>query len=410
MLTCQLFILKNIFLENSMKRLSKRVKMIDGSPTLELLKIKSAMIEKGDTILDFGAGEPDFSTPDYIKKAGIEAINSNFTKYTSASGISELKKAISYSYLQEQGVEPKQSEIVVTSGSKYGIFLIMQALVNTDDEVIIPKPYWVTYPQLVSFSGGKIIYADHINQKDIFELTAESYIKKYSKKTKVIIINTPSNPTGELMKISELKEIIKFFSERGVFIIFDDCYRRIIYTDDKFVSPLAISPEAKENIAIVGSLSKTYAMTGWRIGYTIAPEFLCSAISKILGHSTSSPCSISQKAAVTALNEEDSSVEQMISEYRNRRDLLTEKIKKIDNLKFRIPSGAFYFFVDFSYYIQKMGFKNDTEFAMDILDSQKIIMVPGSAFGAPGYMRISYAASLSTLNEGVDRIKKYLTH
>lgn len=391
-----------------MNILSSRVKRISASPTLELLKIKNSMIKKGETILDFGAGEPDFNTPDFIKKAGIEAINDNFTKYTAVTGIPTLKEAIAKSYFREQGYSPDASEIVVTPGSKYGLFLIIQSVIDRDDEVIVPKPYWVTYPQLVGYAGGKTVFADHMKSDDLFAITADSYIEKYSARTKAVIINSPSNPTGEIMNERELKEAVQFFTKKGILIIFDDCYRKIIYTDKPFVSPLTIYPESRETVAIVGSLSKTYSMTGWRLGFTIAPEYLCKAMSKIEGHSTSNPCSISQKAAIKALDEEDGSVSDMVKEYRKRRDLITGKINEIGNLKFKVPMGAFYFFIDFSYYIDSMGFKNDTDFAMDILNKLKIITVPGSAFGAEGYLRISYAASLEILEEGFEKLKKYL--
>jgi len=391
-----------------MDRLSARVKRISASPTLELLKIKNLMIKKGDTILDFGAGEPDFNTPDFIKKAGIEAINDNFTKYTSVTGIPGLKKAIALNYKKEQGFLPEDKEIIVTPGSKYGLYLIIQALIDEGDEVIIPKPYWVTYPQLVSFAGGKVVYADHINGVELFTITAESYIEKYSEKTRAIIVNSPSNPTGEIMSDSELKRLLEFFTTKDVFIIFDDCYRKIVYTEKEFTSPISLFPDSFGNLAIVSSLSKTFSMTGWRIGYTIAPEFICNSMSKIQGHSTSNPCSISQKSAIAALSEEEGSVLSMVKKYKQRRDLITQKIREIGNLKFKIPQGAFYFFVDFSYYITKMGFKNDKDFAMDILNKLKIITVPGSAFGAEGYLRISYAASLDILKEGFNRLEKYL--
>lgn len=393
-----------------MNKLSSRVDRISASPTLALLKIKNSMIQKGETILDFGAGEPDFNTPDFIKNAGIDAINANFTKYTPVTGIPDLKEAIAQNYKKEQGHLPGEKEIIVTPGSKYGLYLILQAIIDEGDEVIVPKPYWVTYPQLVTYAGGKISYADHISGNDLFTITADSYIEEYNNKTKAIIINSPSNPTGELMSDPELKKTLEFFSEKDVMIIFDDCYRKILYTDKKFTSPFHLYPQSSQNLAVVSSLSKTFSMTGWRIGYTIAPEYLIKAMSKIQGHSTSNPCSISQKAAITALSEVEGSVSQMVKEYKTRRDLITHKIKNIGNLRFKIPSGAFYFFIDFSYYIKKMGFKNDNEFSMDILDNLKIITVPGSAFGAEGYLRISYAASLKVLEEGFDRLKKYLSN
>ncbi len=391
-----------------MIKLSNRIGRISSSPTLKLLKIKNTLKQEGKRILDFGAGEPDFSTPDNIKGHGIDAINKNFTKYTAVAGIPELKEAIRKSYTKEQGFTPDDKEIIVTPGSKFGLYLLLQAIVDPGEEVIVPKPYWVSYPEIVKYSGGKVVYANHLDEKILFELTAESYTKVVTDKTKAIIINSPSNPTGKIMASGELKKLITFCKERDVFVIFDDCYRQIIYSDMKFESPVTLSPESWENIAVVCSLSKTFSMTGWRIGYTIAPEYICSAMGKLQGHSASNPCSISQKAAVGALTDEKPYINKMVSEYRERRDFLAKRLDKIGNIKYALPEGAFYFFADFSYHIDKKGFEDDNDFAMDILDKLGIIVVPGTAFGAKNYLRISFATSIDILNEGLDSIEKYL--
>ncbi len=391
-----------------MVNLSERIDRISASPTLELLKIKNSLTKQGKNILDFGAGEPDFPTPEIIKKRGIEAIENNFTKYTPVTGIPDLKDAISKSYMEEQGFLPGNEQIIVTPGSKFGLYLILQAITDPGDEVIVPRPYWVSYPEIVKYSDGKVVYADHLKEGSLFELTAESYIEKFSPKTKALIINSPSNPTGMMMKKAELEKIISACLEKNIFLLFDDCYRRIIYTDEEFISPLKLFPSAIDNIAIVSSLSKTFSMTGWRLGYTIASEYICKAMSKLQGHSSSNPCSISQKAAVGALLDDQSYLKPMIDEYRERKDVIKEKFREIGNIKFVEPEGAFYFFADFSYYINKMGFKDDNDFSMDILNKLQIIVVPGSAFGAPNYLRISYATSLDKIREGLIKIEKYL--
>jgi len=391
-----------------MAELSTRVKTMTSSPTLKLVQIKKQLQAQGKVILDFGAGEPDFPTPDNIKNAGIEAIRGNFTKYTPTAGIAELKKAIRASYLAEQGVEAKDSQIVVSPGSKYGLFILLQAVVDPGDEVIVPLPYWVSYPEMVKFCGGSVVFADHLQPARRFELTAASFISRCSPRTRAVIVNSPSNPTGKIMGGRELDELITFFQERNVLVIVDDCYRKIIYTAEPYPSPLLLVPEARDQVAVVSSLSKTYAMTGWRLGYSIVSEPLAAAMTKIQEHSTSNPCSISQKAAVEALAGGQEAVRAMVEEYRRRRDYFARRVDEIGNIPYALPDGAFYFFADFSHYIRKKKFPDDNQLAMDILEKLNIILVPGSAFGAPGHLRISYATSMQDIREGLDKLQAYL--
>jgi len=391
-----------------MIQLSERVQNITGSPTVKLIQIKSQLQAQGKAILDFGAGEPDFPTPENIKNAGIAAIQNNFTKYTSTAGIAELKKAIQVAYLREQGFAATEKQIVVSPGSKYSLFLMLQAIINPGDEVIVPRPYWVSYPEMVKFCGGRVVVADHLQPGKLFELTAASYISQFSEKTKAVIINSPSNPTGKIMNSVELKQLIEFFNKKKVLTIIDDCYRKIIYTDQAYPAPLVLAPEANEHIAVVSSLSKTFAMTGWRIGYAIVPEPLAAAMTKIQEHSTSNPCSISQKAAVEALNSDPRAVQAMVDEYRRRRDFFAGRIDQIGHITYVMPDGAFYFFADFSHDIALKKFKDDNQLAMDILEKLNIILVPGSAFGAVNYLRISYATSMNDIAAGLDKLEAYL--
>ncbi len=349
-----------------MVELSARVKTMTSSPTLKLVQIKKQLEAQGKVILDFGAGEPDFPTPENIKNAGVEAIRGNFTKYTPTSGIAELKKAIRATYLAEQGIDAKDAQIVVSPGSKYGLFILLQAVVNP------------------------------------------SYISRCSPRTKAVIVNSPSNPTGKIMAGAELAELIAFCHPQGILVIVDDCYRKIMYTDEPYPSPLALVPEAGEQVAVVSSLSKTYAMTGWRLGYSITSEPLAAAMTKIQEHSTSNPCSISQKAAVEALAGDQGAVGAMVAEYRRRRDYFARRVDGIGNIAYALPDGAFYFFADFSHYIGEKGFQDDNQLAMDILEKLNIILVPGSAFGAPGHLRISYATSMQDIREGLDKLEAYL--
>lgn len=391
-----------------MIELSSRVKTMTSSPTLKLVQIKKQLQSQGKVILDFGAGEPDFPTPENIKNAGIAAIQNNFTKYTPTSGIAELKKAIQASYQAEQEYAAQDNQIVVSPGSKYGLFLLLQAVIDPGAEVIVPLPFWVSYPEMVKFCGGRVVYADHLRPERLFELTAESYISKYSSRTRAVIVNSPSNPTGKIMNGDELGKLIEFFYKKNILVIVDDCYRKIMYTPGKYPSPMNLVPAAREQVAVVSSLSKTYAMTGWRLGYTIAPESLAAAMTKIQEHSTSNPSSISQKAAVEALTGDQRTVQAMVEEYRRRRDYFARRVDEIGRITYALPDGAFYFFADFSHYIRNKKFRDDNQLAMDILEKLNIILVPGSAFGAPNHLRISYATSMQDIQEGLGKLEEYL--
>jgi aspartate aminotransferase len=261
---------------------------------------------------------------------------------------------------------------------------------------------------MVNFCGGQVVYADHLDPANLFALTADSYIRAATPRTKAVIVNSPSNPTGMVMKADELARLIRHFAGSGVLVVVDDCYRRILYGGDPYPSPLALVPEARDRVAVVASLSKSFAMTGWRLGYTIAPAPLAAAMTKIQEHSTSNPSSISQKAAVEALLGPQDEVERMVAEYRRRRDFFARRVDEIGHIAYRLPDGAFYFFADFSHWIRRRGLADDNALSMDILEKLGIILVPGSAFGAPNYLRISYATAMADIEEGLRRIEAYL--
>ncbi len=392
-----------------MSDFSRRVQDIASSPTLKLVQLKNQLRAQGKNILDFGAGEPDFATPEAIKEAGIAAIRGDQTRYTTTSGTAELKKAIRLSVAADLGREPADNEIIVSPGSKYGLFLLLLAVVDPGGEVIVPRPYWVSYPEMVRFCGGTAVFADHLHSTQLFEQTAESYISCWTPQTRAVIINSPNNPTGMVMNGDELTKIIRFFAGKDVWVVIDDCYRQILYTDEPYPSPWVLAPEHNGHVAVVSSLSKTYAMTGWRVGYTVGPAALVAAMTKIQEHSTSNPCSISQAAAVEALSGSQESVHKMVAEYRQRRDFFAKRIDAIGGIPYRLPGGAFYFFADFSAPIARKKLAGDNELALDILDKLKLILVPGSSFGAPGYLRISYATSMADLATGLDRLAAYLS-
>lgn len=360
---------------------------------------------EGVDVVDFSAGEPDFPTPDNIKLAGIRAIVENFSKYTPAGGTVELKQAAIDRHKAEFGTDYKVSECIVTVGGKHVLFNYTQALVNPGDEVIIPVPYWVTYKDIVNYAGGKCVFID-TDEKEGFRLTAAMIERHITPRTKIVIVNSPSNPSGAVMEDAEFAKLYHITSKAGIFLLTDECYSHFLY-DGKPYSVASI-PGSKSTVLIAGTVSKTYAMTGWRIGYGLAPEPIIGAMMKLQSHSTSNPTSIAQKAAVEALRGPQDSVPQMLAEYRKRRDFVIPRLRQIPGVECSMPAGAFYAYPNLRGALNRGGIKTPLEFADRLLKEANVAVVPGEAFGTDDHVRISYATSMKELERGLDRIHKFI--
>jgi aspartate aminotransferase len=360
---------------------------------------------EGVDIVDFGAGEPDFPTPDNIKQAAVRALEQNFTKYTPAGGTAELKKAICERHAQDFGTDYKPSECLVTVGGKHVIFNLMQALVNPGDEVVIPVPYWVTYKDVVNFAGGKCVFVA-TDEARCFALTADMIEPHLSARTKMVIINSPSNPSGAVLDREEFEKIFRMTSSRGIYLMTDECYCKFLYGGEPY--SIAALPGAKETVLVAGSLSKTYAMTGWRIGFGLTPAPIITAMNKLQSHSTSNPTSIAQKAAVEALRGPQDSVGVMLAEYRRRRDFVVRRLNAIPGVTCTDPRGAFYAYPNLSVVIGKNGIANSLQLSERLLSEAHVAVVPGEAFGTEHHVRISYATSMTELERGLDRIHQFV--
>ncbi len=359
---------------------------------------------EGRDVVDFGAGEPDFPTPDNIKNAAIAALDANFTKYTNTAGTPELKSAICERHATDFGTKYSPAECVVNVGGKHAIFNLMQVLVDPGDEVIIPVPYWVTYKDVVNYAGGKCVFVE-TDEKGGFQLTAAMIERAMTPKTKIVLINSPSNPSGAVLAREEFERIFKLTSSRGVWLLTDECYCQFLYADQPF--SIASMPGAKDSVLVAGSLSKTYAMTGWRIGFTLAPTAVTGAMTKLQSHSTSNPTSIAQRAAVEAVSGPQDSVQKMLAEYRTRRDFVVNRLRQIPGVSLAEPKGAFYAYPNVSVAF-KNGIDGSLAFAEKLLAEEFVAVVPGEAFGTRDHVRISYATSMHELQRGLDRLEKFI--
>ena len=360
---------------------------------------------EGIDVVDFGAGEPDFPTPENIKRAAVAAIDANFTKYTATGGTPELKKAICQRHHDDYGTNYAPGECMVTVGGKHAIFNLMQALIEPGDEVLIPVPYWVTYKDVVNYAGGRCVFVP-TDEDNGFTFTAKDIEPYITPKTKLLIINSPSNPSGAVLSPEDFGRIYDLAARHGIRLMTDECYCRFLYEGEPF--SIAAAPGAKDNVVVAGSLSKTYAMTGWRIGFALAPKPLIDAMLKLQSHTTSNPTSISQKAAIEALTGSQDSIPVMLDEYRKRRDYVVGRLRAIPGVKIAEPKGAFYAYPNIS-----VGFKNGISSAMQfsekLLSQAHVAVVPGEAFGTNEHVRISYATSMHELERGLDRIATFIT-
>ncbi|MBR2385651.1 MAG: pyridoxal phosphate-dependent aminotransferase [Clostridia bacterium] len=391
-------------------RLSKRVASIQPSVTLEISAKAKALKKEGRDIIAFTAGEPDFNTPDYIIKEAERALVEGKTKYTPTAGIPELKKAIVKKLKEENGLEYKESNIVVSSGAKSSLYHAFEAILDEGDEVIIPAPYWITYVEQVCLAGGvcKIVNTD---EKTGYKLVNEQFESAITPKTKCVLINSPCNPTGVVYTKEELLEIAKIAEKHNLIIVSDEIYEKLIFDGEEHVSIASLTPYAKENTIVINGVSKTYAMTGWRIGYMACAEEIAKAVSAMQGHTTSNACSFAQYASATAISGGREFVDYMVREFDYRRKALFEGLKSIDGIKVVYPKGAFYVFVDVSAFFDKSynGKKitNSVTFADALLDGG-VAVIPGLAFGDDNSVRLAYTVSGEDIYRGIDKIKAFV--
>jgi len=384
--------------------LAERISRISESSTMKVAADADRLRREGIDVVDFGAGEPDFPTPDNIKRAAIAAIDANFTKYTPTGGIVDLKQAICERHRTDYGTNYSPAECLVTVGGKHAIFNLMQALIGEGDEVIIPVPYWVTYKDVVNYAGGKCVFVD-TEEATGFSFTADTIAPHITARSKVLIINSPNNPSGGVLSRAEFERIYHLASKHNIRLITDECYCRFLYDSEPF--SIASMPGAKDHVVVAGSLSKTYAMTGWRIGFALAPKPLIDAMMKLQSHTTSNPTSIAQKAGVEALRGPQDSIGVMLAEYRRRRDYVVKRLRAISGVKIAEPKGAFYAYPNVA-----VGFRGGVtsalQFSEKLLSESHVAVVPGEAFGTSEHVRISYATSMKELERGLDRIEKFI--
>jgi aspartate aminotransferase len=381
---------------------SENVARMKTSATLAAMQAADAMRAAGVDVVDLGAGEPDFDTPQNIKDAAAEAMRAGKTKYTPTAGTRELQRAIIEMYARDFGANYERNEVMATSGGKQAIFNAVVSLINPDDEVLIPKPFWVTFPEIVTFARGRSVFIE--TEDNGFVLTAEMVRRAITPRTKAIILNSPSNPSGRVIPPSEFKSIMEVIAEHDLFAVSDECYLRFVYPPATVFSAASLPPELRKRLCIAGSFSKTYAMTGWRIGYSLANADWTRAMLKVQSHSTSNATSISQAAAIEALNGPQESVATMLAEYTRRREWLLNALNEIPGLRCPQPEGAFYAFPDVRGCL-KDGETSD-DFANQLLEQEQTVVTDGAGFGAEGFIRISYATSLDRLQEGVKRIRR----
>src|SRR4030095_178534 len=384
---------------------AENVSRMQASATLAAAQAAEALRAAGADVVDFGAGEPDFDTPANIKRAAEEAMRAGRTKYTNTGGVRELKDAIIGFYKDQFGTEYAPTEVMATSGGKQAIFNAVVTLLNDGEEALIPKPYWVTFPEVVVFAGGTPVFIE--TEATDFLLTPEQFEKAITPRTKLVILNSPSNPSGRVLQPAACRRVVEIAAERNVYVVSDECYLRFVYPPATVFSAASLPADLRGRLCIAGSFSKTYAMTGWRMGYALGPAEWIKAMLKVQGHSPSNPTSIAQHAAIEALNGPQDSVADMLGEYTKRRAWLLNELRQISGLKCFETAGAFYAFLDVRGCLQK-DLKTSADFAQKLLEEEQTVVTDGTGFGAPGFVRISYATSMAQIQEGVTRIKRFI--
>ncbi len=390
--------------------ISEKAKGVSPSPTLYLDAKYKQMKKQGIPVVGFGAGEPDFETPDNIKEAAIRAINEGFTRYTPASGTVELKKAICDKFKRDAGLDYGIENIVVSNGGKHALTNVFMAICEQGDEVIIPAPFWVSYPEMVKMAGGAPVFLNTTEENN-FKFTAKELEMHITDRTRALVLNTPSNPTGMVYTKQELEEIAKVAVKHNVYVVFDEIYEKLVY-EGEHINIASLGDDIKELTIVVNGMAKAYAMTGWRIGFAAANADVAKAMSNIQSHATSNPNSIAQAASVEGLSGDQSSVDVMRNEYEKRRDYMVDRINSINGLSCKKPNGAFYVFMNVRAVLGKEHYgkmiNTASELCDDILERALVALVPSEGFGIDGYVRFSYATSMETIKEGLDRIEKYI--
>jgi aspartate aminotransferase len=386
------------------KIFADRIGRIEVSATMAVTAEAAKLRAQGVQLVDFGAGEPHFATPRHIKDAAIAAIEGNFTRYTVVAGIPELRKAIVQRHACDFGSDYTADETVFTTGGKLALFNAIQVLVDHGDEVVLPIPYWVSFKDIIQYAGGKVVYLPTLEEEN-FRITADAIERAITPRTKAIILNSPSNPAGSVVSPSDLERIVKLAHARGIFLLLDECYVYLQYAGTPVSGGSFV--EAKEHVIVLGSLSKTYAMTGWRAGFALGPKPIIAAMSKLQSQSTSSTAAIVQKAGIAALTESQACVAEMRADYLKLRDRILEGLRAIPGITCTKPDGAFYVYPNVAAFLGKPGVKNTTELASRLLHEAHVVTVPGEAFGTHEHIRLSYAVAHSDVEEGVARMKKF---
>lgn len=382
-------------------RLATRVSGIDESVTLEITSKAKKMAQQGIDVVSFAAGEPDFDTPEHIKVAAIKAIQGGFTKYTPSSGTPELREAIVKKFKVDNGLDYTAAQIVVSNGAKHSLYNVFQAICNPGDEVLIPAPYWLSYPAMVSLAEAKSIFVPSTVSNG-FKVTEKDLEAKVTKKTKCLILNSPSNPTGGIYDREDLEKIAKFAVRHDIFVISDEIYEKLIYDGRKHCSIASLGKDIYDRTITVNGVSKSYSMTGWRIGYAAGPADVMKAIGNLQSHATSNPASMSQKATFAALSEDQSFINAMRDEYQKRRDYMVTRVSAMKNVSCFKPGGAFYLFCD----VSKTG-SDSVKTAKALLENANVAVIPGEPFGAPSYIRLSFATGMDAIRKGMDRMEEY---
>jgi len=382
-------------------KLAKRVSDIGESVTLEITSKAKKMAKEGIDVVSFAAGEPDFDTPDFIKQAAIKAISEGFTKYTPSSGMLELREAIARKFKRDNNLNYSPAEIVVSNGAKHSLYNIFQAICEKGDEVIIPAPYWLSYPAMVNLAEAKSVFAP-TSAENNFKLTKKDLASKITSKTRCLVLNSPSNPTGSLYEEPELKMVAELAIKHKFYVISDEIYEKLVYDNKEYVSIASLGKDIHDLTITVNGVSKSYSMTGWRIGYAAGPMEIMKAIANVQSHATSNPCSISQRATLAGLEGDQQFILEMRTEFQKRRDLMVSRLNKMKNISCIKPEGAFYVFCDISKFKQ-----GSAKIANRLLEEARVAVIPGEPFGADSFIRFSFATSVGAINKGLDRIEEW---